>query len=239
MAGCTLADYAKAKGLNLEFLQELNLRDFSLGRTPAVEITYFDEDGEVAAVRYRTALEGDNRFMWRKGDKPLLYGINRLPTGGSIVIVEGESDAQTLWQHGIAAVGLPGASQWNERRDSHHLERFDTIYLVIEADSGGAALERSLTESPLAPKIKLVSLPRFKNVNEMHISAPEDFPARWERCREAAQPILAKLEKRLRREGAVSRRAICPEVAMEEDILGKFATDLMARLSAKPREVAV
>ena len=32
----------------------------------------------------------------------------------SLVLVEGESDAQTLWMHDIPALGLPGAASWQE-----------------------------------------------------------------------------------------------------------------------------
>ena len=30
------------------------------------------------------------------------------------MLVEGESDAQTLWHRGYPAIGLPGANQWRE-----------------------------------------------------------------------------------------------------------------------------
>ena len=111
--GCTLAAYAEHKGLPEPFLKELGLSDISYQGSPALRIPYRDSGGTEPAVRFRTALvkseAGDNRFRWKSGSKPLLYGLWRLRPEPSVVIVEGESDCHTLWHHGINAVGLPGA----------------------------------------------------------------------------------------------------------------------------------
>jgi hypothetical protein len=115
--GCTLAQYAEAKRLPLDFLRELGLTESRWGGRPAVRIPHFDEDGNVRAVRFRTALEGEQRFRWRKGDKPGLYGLRSLDgfrDEGYIVLVEGESDCLTLWLHGIPTLGLPSAPGWQE-----------------------------------------------------------------------------------------------------------------------------
>jgi hypothetical protein len=110
--GLTLARYAAAKGLSINFLKSCALSEFTFERKPAVRVPYFGEDGEERAVRFRIALDGD-RFRWKSGAKPCLYGLNRLPkmkNTGQIVLVEGESDCHTLSHHGIAALGIPGAA---------------------------------------------------------------------------------------------------------------------------------
>ena len=61
-----------------------------------------------------------------------------------VVLIEGESDSQTLWFHGIQALGLPGANQWKDQRDAVHLEGVDRIYAVIEPDQGGETLLKHL-----------------------------------------------------------------------------------------------
>jgi hypothetical protein len=76
---CTLETYAEAKKLPVEFLARLGLSDTSYVGKPAVRILYLKEDGSESTVRFRIALEkvpkGDERFRWRKGSKPLPYGL--------------------------------------------------------------------------------------------------------------------------------------------------------------------
>ena len=142
--------YARAKGLEPDFLREIGLSDYRDQRFPqrVLRIPYRDAEGNEPAVRIRKELpkrpDGtDERFLWRKGSKPLLYGAWRLAgarEAGHVVIVEGESCAQTLWHHGIPAVGLPGAAHWREDRDRDQLEGIDRIFVVIEPDKGGEAV---------------------------------------------------------------------------------------------------
>ena len=80
--GLTLEAYAEAKRLDVNRLESFGLRQVGYFSAPAVEIPYFDEAGERAAIRYRLRLEkgpeGDERFRWKKGSKPLLYGLGRV-----------------------------------------------------------------------------------------------------------------------------------------------------------------
>ena len=97
--GLQLGDYSEAKGLPEDFLRSLGLSDFFYRPKPAVRIPYLDEDGREAAVRFRLSMHGPDRFRWRKGDHPLLYGLWRLGQARErqfVVTVEGESDCHTL-----------------------------------------------------------------------------------------------------------------------------------------------
>ena len=95
--GLTLAEYATAKALPEDFLKSLGVADMIYMKNTALRIPYIDQDGELAAIRFRIAMTGD-KFRWRRGDKPCLYGLNRLAGDiGYVVIVEGESDCHTLW----------------------------------------------------------------------------------------------------------------------------------------------
>ena len=114
----TLADYAAAKGLPVDFLASLGVSEETTSNGPRLRIPYQAEDGGELIARFRHALEG-KAFSWPKGSAGLLvlYGLNRLPRAretGHVVIVEGELDAQTLWFNDLPAVGVPGASNWNE-----------------------------------------------------------------------------------------------------------------------------
>ena len=147
---CNLQNYAASKQLPMGFLKELGLSNRNYQGKPAVRIPYFDENGEEIAVRFRVALEmsedGD-RFRWRTGSKAQLYGLWRMEgirKAGYVVLVEGESDTQTLWYHKIPALGIPGASIWKAAW-ADHLDGIESIYAIIEPDQGGDTLREKLS----------------------------------------------------------------------------------------------
>jgi hypothetical protein len=76
--GCTLEAYAKSKGLPAPFLQGVGVSESRRDDAPVVKIPYFDQSGNETCIRFRVALTGDKRFLWRKGSKPCLYGLDRL-----------------------------------------------------------------------------------------------------------------------------------------------------------------
>jgi hypothetical protein len=194
--GLTLERYATAKVLPIDFLKTCGLSEFAYDRRPAVRIPYFGTGGEQFAVRFRIALDGD-RFRWKSGTKPCLYGLNRLSDArkaGQVVLVEGESDCHTLWFHGIPALGIPGAANWREERDARHLDGIETIYVVVEADRGGDAIKRWLSRSTIRHRAKLVSLPA-KDPSSLHLEGPDEFTRRWQVACLGAMPWTAIEDK--------------------------------------------
>jgi hypothetical protein len=140
LRACTLEAYAEAKGLSVEFLRSLGLSDAKYAEMPAVRMPYVDVDGNERAVRFRIALDGEDKFRWKQRSKLCLYGLPRLRMArelGYVVVVEGESCAQTLWLHDIPALGIPGAANWNDDRDAPQLDGISTAYFLIEPDRGG------------------------------------------------------------------------------------------------------
>ena len=135
-----VAEYAAEKNLDTRMLRLLNVKDGN-GR---VEIPYGDENGTVVRVRYRYA---GKQFKWSPGDELCLYGLWRMDKirgAGYVVLVEGESDAQSLIQMGIPSLGVPGAttfkSEWAEK-----LEGLDVI-VHDEGDKGAEAFLRKVSE---------------------------------------------------------------------------------------------
>jgi hypothetical protein len=149
---CTLDAYADAKGLPVEFLRELHLEDAKYAGGQAIRIPYVTADGDEQAVRFRIAIDGDDKFRWKKRSKICLYGLTRLRAArerGYAVLVEGESCAHTLWLHNFPALGLPGAVNWKDERDLPAVEGLETLYVVIEPDKGGQAIMDWLKRSAL------------------------------------------------------------------------------------------
>lgn len=62
-----------------------------------------------------------------------------------VIMVEGESDTQTLWFLGLPGLGVPGAStfkpEWCER-----LKAIDALYLHIEPDQGGETFLQQMAQ---------------------------------------------------------------------------------------------
>jgi DNA-binding transcriptional ArsR family regulator len=140
-SGLTLEDFAKAKRLDVDFLSRHHVTQSEWRGRPAVAFVYRDTDGDYWATRYRIALTGD-RFRWENGVKAgrLLYGVWllrewRQRNVQSVLLVEGESDALTLWQAGIPAVGVPGAESLTDQ-NARLLDGFN-IVLWREPDDGG------------------------------------------------------------------------------------------------------
>lgn len=127
----TVTEYAREKHLPIEFLTSLGLSNGNKN----VMIPYYDTNKHILATRYRNHPTNPQRFCWKKGSKTILYGLWRLKDylNDYIVLVEGESDAQTLWYNGVQALGIPGAKNFKEEY-TEILERFKTIYIQHEED---------------------------------------------------------------------------------------------------------
>jgi hypothetical protein len=206
----------------------------------AVRILYLKEDGSESAVRFRIALKkspkGDERFRWRKGSKPSLYGLWRLDHArdeGHIFLVEGESDAQTLWHHGLPALGVPGAGTWRGEW-AERLEGVEKVYAVVEPDGGGEAFWQRLAASALREKLYRLELEGAGDVSELHLKDPDAFPKRIvEACgRAAAWLDIAESEAQERSREAWSA---CELLAHAPDVLDRFASEVARRVSGEVR----
>jgi hypothetical protein len=220
--GLTLDQYAAAKALPIDFLKECGLSDITAAGRPAVRIPYFGSSGEELAVRFRVDLQGD-RFRWKSGSKPCLYGVNRLGdarAAKAITIVEGESDCHTLWHAGFTAIGLPGANNWNEGRDAKWFDGIDAIYVVIEPDKGGQSVRSWLARSPIRTRAKLLRLPD-KDPSAMHTADPTDFKRAWGAALLEAIP-WATVEAEECAEKRTEAWNTCANLALAKNILAEF-----------------
>jgi hypothetical protein len=236
--GCTLVAYAAAKRLPPSSLRMFGLSEITYQNAPAVRIPYRDRAGLDRSVRFRVEVakrpDGtDNRFRWKSGSKMLLYGLWRLDAErdkkqSAIALVEGESDCHTLWYHGFPAVGIPGAANWSEQRDAAHLDGFDTIYVVVEPDTGGEAVKAWLASSHIRERVRLVQLGgQHKDPSALYLADPEHFKERWQAALDAAVPWSEQEahEQEAQRDSAWSA---CADLAQREEILEDFTTAITA-----------
>jgi len=146
----SLIEYAEAMKLPLEFLQmEMGLADdvFTFHKSDGtsylkkgVSIPYLYRDGtrhERAKLRLgiKKGDGKDDRFMVQEGDDALIpYGLQMIPEMerfGYGIIVEGESDTQTLLYHQIPAIGIPGTSNF-KLLDPSMLSAVPKLYIMQE-----------------------------------------------------------------------------------------------------------
>jgi archaellum biogenesis ATPase FlaH len=183
----TLEALAAEKKLPVEFLRDNGLENHPSGR--GVVIAYFDENGKQhERMRLRTAPRAKDGSVWLgdKNVKPIAYGSWHLKEArdkGYIILVEGETDALTLWFHNYPALGMPGASMSKTLLPSYLLD-IQKIFVVREPDTGGdtfiAKLADRLNELHFTGEVFEISLDGFKDPSELHCDYPERFDVRFD-----------------------------------------------------------
>lgn len=232
--GCTVERLAEKCGLRPELLESFGVADFSYLKKPAVHIPYRDADGKELAVQIRRALDKDqmeNRFAWRKGSKPTLYGwpsLREAKGAGHIIICEGCTDYWTLRHHKLPALALPSSTGWKEQY-AEALADFPVIYVVIEPDEGGQTVRQSFEKSQLRDRVKLIYMSEeAKDPNELHKKDPANFPATFERLMREAVPLTEELQKKQSAEAAEAWER-CKDLAHDPVILDRFIDSLHSR----------
>lgn len=193
MKDLTLSEYAFSKRLPEDFLKDVCLASTGKDRTGArwLKMPYQKENGEVEVFRKRY---GGKEFRWSYGSsgKLCLYGEWRLPEirqNGYAILVEGESDTQTLWYLKLAALGVPGASNFKAKMVPQ-LEGLK-IYIHVEPDKGGETfLEkvcRVLHEEEFSGEVFTWSCKEFgvKDPSELYM-------------RDGAEEAAAKIQKAIK-----------------------------------------
>lgn len=190
----TLAEYTFNKHLPEDFLKD------TCGITTAkdkdgsqyLKMPYFNEENTTPIFRKRY---GDKEFRWSWGGsgKLILYGDWRLPElrkTGWAVLVEGESDTQTLWYLKVPALGVPGASNFNARMVPKLQDL--KLYIHQEPDQGGqtflAKICRILQESEFVGEVYTWSCKQYgvKDPSELYL-------------KEGAEKATEKIQKAIKR----------------------------------------
>ena len=199
----SLAEYALEKGLPEDFLKNVcraSTGKFKDGVT-WLKLPYFKEDGTSEVFRQRF---GHKQFRWSRGSsgKLILYGEWRLAEmrkTGYAILVEGESDTQTLWHLGIAALGVPGASNFKESM-AGKLDGLK-VYIHVEPDRGGSTFFekvcRILHEAQFSGEVYSFSCKQFeaKDPSEVYLKDREGAADKIKQAlKEAKQIDLSDLE---------------------------------------------
>lgn len=132
----------------------------------------FKRNDELLNVKYSPLdreEDGSKKPSWfEKGCEMLLWGWQTIkPTDRAVVITEGEIDAMTWHDYGVAALSLPNGCKgmtWIEN-EFDNLERFEIIYLSLDMDPSGQDSIAEVVDRLGRHRCHIVKLPR-KDANE-------------------------------------------------------------------------
>ena len=222
--GLTLEELATAKGLDVNFLKQMGVSTMPYQGAKAVRISYCDGQGAVLGTRYRTALDGKQRFRWKSGDHVQLYGMPWLDHArkqGWVLVVEGESDCWTAWSHGLPAVGVPGKSTW--RTEWAPLLGGLDVYVWEEPEA--ESFTRLIAQDILDAKV-IIAPDGLKDISEAHVAGIEVVS--WlADLRASATPVAAILDEE--RSTAIAEAKLASgSVLDEQDILARVERSVRA-----------
>ena len=149
LASYSASQYAFEKHLPEEFLKEqccLQTKKDKQG-TSYLYIPYFSENNQEVTSRKRY---GAKQFRWQygAGKNICMYGvwqIEQIKNAGYVVLVEGESDSQSMWYMGISTLGIPGASMM--RKEWADTLQDLKVYIHVEPDKGGETFLNKVTSA--------------------------------------------------------------------------------------------
>ena len=155
----TVEQYSSEKKLPLDYLtKEWGLKNVQRGGVCCVEQPYTRMDGEVCAPRYRYA--NAKQSPYNSGDHIILYGQKQLisPEGSTCILVEGESDTQTLHHSRYNVLGVPGTSMWDKciSNDPDIIDflAFKTVIIIQEPPSLAEKAKGLDSAAKMVTKIK-------------------------------------------------------------------------------------
>jgi len=208
VSGATMQPLTAAKRLPLDFVRSLGLSELTYLGAQAVAIPYYGtQPGETIATRFRIALEGPDRFRWKKGDHPQPYGIWRLADAqkaGWVLCVEGETDCWTAWYHGVPCLGVPGKSTWK----SDWAAYLAGLDVIIWQEPDAKDFTRRLGAT--LPGARVIVAPAgTKDISEAHCQG-QDVAVLVARLRETATPVADVFACERQDRLAVLKRAAAP-----------------------------
>jgi twinkle protein len=156
--------------LTLKTLEEYKVAEDRGGES--IVFPFISPEGELLNLKHLALKrEADKKKLWTESNcAPALFGWQAFQGGRAIAITEGEIDAMTLHQYGIAALSIPFGAGGGNKNDWidyewENLEQFDLIHLCYDSDDAGQAAVLEVVKRLGIHRCKSVTFP-FKDANE-------------------------------------------------------------------------
>jgi twinkle protein len=145
------------------------VQHFRIGLSPDGRSIMFPfyKKGKLENIKYRSLKQKE--FWTETNCRKVLWNQDNI-TGKILYITEGEADCMALFEYGIEGVSVPYGVEKSEdiewiKHDWKFLEKFEEIFLIMDADSAGQSSIDYLVNRLGRWRCRNVKLP-FKDVNE-------------------------------------------------------------------------
>lgn len=190
-AGLTLAEYAAAKGFDVQFLRKAGVREIDYRGRTALAFKTWGLDKSPGRPHIRLRLESDGggpRFVFGDEDRPQypwgLWFRKAAVERGHVWIAEGETDALTLALAGEPVYALPGADR-ADLLELAYVEGIPEVYIAQDRDAAGEAFGRRVrarlqevgwtgTVYVVRPPAEFNSEP-CKDINDLWLATRQDM----------------------------------------------------------------
>lgn len=170
----------------LRFLEERGISEEIASRAGL----YYETEGKFAGwigipypnlkdkwkVRYRRIGDGTPKYMDEPGAAPHLYNPQGLgPQTRTVWFTEGELDALILWQYGVPAIGVPGATVFGIPEFKlawSLLWEKSNLVAAIDNDEAGNRAAHALIDV-YGDRVRRLVLPEGMDVNDYHLKDPD------------------------------------------------------------------
>lgn len=181
-------DWLSARGISASTAFKYELIGEQLGDGPVVGFPYYDEKGNVVAIKKR--FTKDKKFLcWQSPES--FFGLRHLKKGDDIVIVEGEMDVLAMYEAGVSAVSVPNGApikvmdgRVDPAEDSKfkflwaakdYLDAAKRVVIATDMDGPGTALAEEIARRVGRERCYRVSFPEgMKDANDLLLKGGKD-----------------------------------------------------------------
>lgn len=181
-------DWLSGRGISAATAHRYGLVATEIEGSPAIGFPYFDDKGNIVAVKKRSILNKDFRCI---GAPQVFFGTPNLKKGEPLVVVEGEADLLALAEVGINAVSVPNGAPMKVSEGridpsedgkfkflwaaKEYIDAAERIVIATDADGPGEALAEEIARRVGKERCWRVHFPDgIKDSNEALVKLGKD-----------------------------------------------------------------
>lgn len=181
-------DWLSGRGISAATAHKYGLVATEIEGNPAIGFPYFDDKGNIVALKKRSILSKDFRCA---GSPQTFFGTPQLKKGEPLVVVEGEADLLALAEVGISAVSVPNGAPMKVTEGridpsedgkfkflwaaKEFIDAAERIVIATDADGPGEALAEEIARRVGKERCWRVEFPDgIKDSNEALVKLGKD-----------------------------------------------------------------